>query len=216
MQNKKLNSIPNFSEEYWEKMYAPEKDVIIDGQDNSVQHANYLKSSFDLAGIQIDSIVDIGCGKGILLNAMLKKFSTKHIHAYEPSQFMYEFLKTRKWYFQAKPSIYNLGLQDIQFKRTFDLGICNSIFQYIPDSEVSACFKKLASSIRYLYFAVPTTEDYKVMKSDVHFQDKDAKSREKKFYLEKLSPYFSIISMNILESKILVKDSNFTFELYRF
>ena len=97
-----------------------------------------------------------------------------------------------------------------------DLGICNSIFQYIPTDKVSFAFAKLSRLCRYVYFSVPTKVDYEYMKKELDFIDPYAHVRDKKFYLKSISPHFTIVSLNLLESKVYNRESGFLYEFFRF
>ena len=68
---------------------------------------------------------------------------------------------------------------------------------------------------RFSYFSVPTKNDYLRMENELNFKDKYASSRTKTFYLEILNKYFTRVSFNVLESKIVREHSYFTAELYR-
>ncbi len=130
---------------------------------------------------------------------------------------MVETLKKKTWIGK-----YNIAIAHTKFeefntdyleKYPLDLAIANSVFQYIEDVDFS--LKKLASIARFSYFSVPTKNDYLRMENELNFKDKYAASRTKTFYLEILNKYFTRVSFNVLESKIVREHSYFTAELYR-
>jgi hypothetical protein len=216
MQSKDLNK---FDKKYWDEMYAKEDDAIIDGLDNAKEHAKYLKSILDLAQIPVLTLADFGFGKGILLREIANKFKPKRIIAIDPSLEAIVNLKKQKWIQNSKTTILHTTIQDIpisKIPKTLDLGIFNSILQYIPEKEINPVIKKLSLACKYLYFSVPTSVDYSMMRKEFGFVDPYAFSRTKSFYLKALSPYFTIVSCNLLESKIHIKDSGFSFELFKF
>ncbi len=200
-------------------MYAEEDGAEIDGIHNAKEHARYLKSILDYAGVEVNSIGDFGFGKAVLLHEIVKEFKPNRIFALDPSLEAVKNLENKRWIKNRKHKILRNSLEnfnDTKIKRPFDLGICNSIFQYIPTKDVSNCYKKLSKLCKYLYFSVPTQLDYEYMKKELHFIDTYANSRKKEFYLKALQPYFSIVSHNLLESKTHIKESGFVYEFFRF
>lgn len=65
-------------------------------------------------------------------------------------------------------------------KEPVELGICNSVIQYLPDGMIPGVLEKMAKYCNYLYFTVPTNEDYAVMKEEMSFTDPYAFSRYQK------------------------------------
>lgn len=200
-------------------MYAEEDGSIIDGIHNAKEHARYIKSILDLAEMNVNSLADFGFGQGILLREFAKEFKPKQILAIDPSQEAVLNLSKQKWLKKIKHKIIQTTIEEFPESKNgkpFELGICNSIFQYIAQKDVVSSFKKLATLCKYVYFAVPTKLDYDYMKKELNFVDPYANSRTKKFYLNALSPSFTLVSYNLLESKIHAKDSGFTYEFFRF
>ena len=200
-------------------MYAEEDESIIDGVDNAKEHAKYLKSVLNLGEISVASIGDFGFGKGILLKEMAKEFKPERIIAIDPSKEANDRLKKERWIKQFHLTIKRTTLENLdesKIRKPLDLGICNSIFQYIPTDTVSFAFAKLSRLCKYVYFSVPTKVDYEYMQSELDFIDPYASIRDKKFYLESMNPHFTIVSLNLLESKIHTRDSGFLYEFFRF
>jgi len=204
----------NFETNYWSEVYAGR---LIDGTFNAVKHADYIKSIFALSEFPIRKIVDIGFGKAKILEQVAKKLHPDHIIALDTSKLMVETLKKKTWIGK-----YNIAIAHTKFeefntdyleKYPLDLAIANSVFQYIEDVDFS--LKKLASIARFSYFSVPTKNDYLRMENELNFKDKYAFSRTKAFYLEILNKYFTRVSYNVLESKIIREYSYFPAELYR-
>jgi hypothetical protein len=139
--------------------------------------------------------------------------------AIDPSKEANDNLQKQKWIKKYSCTIKQTTLENFkeqELSKPLDLGICNSIFQYIPSSKISFVFSKLSRLCRYLYFSVPTQVDYDYMKSELDFIDPYAQVRDKKFYLKNMKPHFTIVSLNLLESKIHTKESGFLYEFFRF
>ncbi len=200
-------------------MYAEDDESVIDGIDNAKEHAKYLKSILNLGEVFVESIGDFGFGKGILLREIAKEFKPKQIIAIDPSKEANDKLKKQAWIQKYSYKIKQTTLENFtesNIKKPLDLGICNSIFQYISSDDVTPAIEKLARLCKYVYFSVPTKVDYEYMKNELDFIDPYAFVRNKKFYTKAMSPYFTIVSHNLLESKIHIKESGFLYEFFRF
>lgn len=200
-------------------MYAEEAGSIIDGVDNAKQHAFYIKSILDLAEVEVLSLCDFGFGNGILLKEFVMKLKPKLIIAIDPSKEAIDQLKKQSWITKLNHKIYQTTIEKLdqsKINKPFDLGICNSIVQYIPNKDITFVFQKMATLCKYLYFSVPTIADYNYMLNELEFTDPYANKRTKKFYLNRLSPYFTIVSYNLLESKSIPSGSGFVYEFFRF
>lgn len=204
----------NFEKNYWSEIYA---NRLIDGTFNAAKHADYIKSIFSLSEFSIRKIADIGFGKGKLLEEVSKKLHPEQILAIDTSALMVDALKKKNWIRKYNIAILHSRFEEFNAdylqKFPIDLVIANSVFQYIEDVEPNV--KKLASIARFCYFSVPTKNDYLRMENEMSFTDKYAFSRTKEFYTKILSKYFTRVSFNVLESKLVREYSYFPAELYR-
>ncbi|TGL88349.1 class I SAM-dependent methyltransferase [Leptospira congkakensis] len=195
-----------FDDSYWSDIYGNGLDV--DGSYNAKQHAEYLKALFQLMEIPVYKMADFGFGKGILLREMVKTFSPVKVYAVDASKEAFEDLKKKDWVKRSdKFHLYNESLETFKLskleKEPVELGICNSVIQYLPDSMIPGVLEKIAKYCNYLYFTVPTNEDYTVMKEEMSFSDPYAFSRSKKKYQKWISRDFEIVGYNLLQSKWL-------------
>jgi trans-aconitate methyltransferase len=203
-----------FEKNYWSEIYTGR---YIDGTFNAAKHAEYIKSIFALSEFPIRKIADIGFGKGKLLEEVAKRLHPELIIAMDTSELMVESLKKKNWIGKHNVAVIHSSLEafnaDYLQKYPVDLAIVNSVFQYIE--EVDANLKKLASIARFSYFSVPTKNDYLRMEKEHGFIDKYAFSRSKEFYTKSLNKYFTRVSHNVLESKLVHEHLYFPAELYR-
>ncbi|MCC6276084.1 MAG: class I SAM-dependent methyltransferase [Leptospiraceae bacterium] len=208
----------SFDSKYWSEIYGSGEDV--DGTFNAKEHALYLKSLFGLFGISVRSLADFGFGKGFLLQRMIQAFQPGRVFALDASFDMVDRLKNSKWIYTSNIAVASGTIQtlniEIMKSAPFDLGICNSVLQYIPDNDLDDALEKMSRITRYLYFSVPTKADYTRMKKEIFFEDPYAFSRPKRFYMKKISRYFTVVSYNLLESKVNVHDSRVSDEIFRF
>lgn len=200
-------------------MYAEDEESIIDGIDNAKEHAKYLKAVLKLGEISVTSIGDFGFGKGILLKEIANQLKPQRIIAIDPSKEANDKLKNQKWIQKYSYQIKQTTLEQFEEKNIslpLDIGICNSVFQYIASKNISTAFEKLARLCRYVYFSVPTKVDYAYMQKELDFIDPYSNIRNKNFYLKSMSSHFTIVSLNLLESKLYAKESGFLYEFFRF
>lgn len=195
-----------FDGSYWSDIYGNGLDV--DGSYNAKQHAEYLKALFQLMEIPVYKMADFGFGKAILLREMVKTFSPVIVYAVDASKEAYEDLKKKDWVKRSdKFHLYHESLETLKLpkleKEPVELGICNSVIQYLPDGMIPGVLEKMAKYCNYLYFTVPTNEDYAVMKEEMSFTDPYAFSRSKKKYRKWISRDFEIVGYNLLQSKWL-------------
>ncbi|TGN14597.1 class I SAM-dependent methyltransferase [Leptospira ilyithenensis] len=206
-----------FDETYWSEIYGNGLDV--DGSYNAKQHAQYLHTLFQLMEIPVYKIADFGFGKAILLREFVRSFAPVKVFAVDASKDAYEDLLKKDWVKKSdKFHIYHSPLESFQLakleREPVELGICNSVIQYLPDSALDHLLEKLAKYCSYLYFTVPTKEDYAVMKKEMNFIDPYAYQRSAKQYRKLLSRDFEIVSYNLLQSKWL-GEKGFKEEVFR-
>ncbi|BDA80705.1 methyltransferase [Leptospira kobayashii] len=206
-----------FDETYWSEIYGNGLDV--DGSYNAKQHAQYLHTLFQLMEIPVYKIADFGFGKAILLREFVRSFAPVKVFAVDASKDAYEDLLKKDWVKKSdKFHIYHSPLESFHLakleREPVELGICNSVIQYLPDSVLDQLLEKLAKYCNYLYFTVPTKEDYAVMKKEMNFVDPYAYQRSAKQYRKLLSRDFEIVSYNLLQSKWL-GEKGFKEEVFR-
>jgi len=214
--------LSKFEKKYWDDNYSDAKSM--DGIGNAKDHANYLKSFFELEMTDISSIVDLGFGYGYLFQKMMKAFIPYKAMGIEPSRYAFQKARTRKLrpVESTKLNLENIDLKtwckkEDSKKLSFDLGICTSVFQYIDSKDLDFIIEVLSKRTKYLYLTVPTDIELKRQVEELNFDDKYAISRSRKFYRKKLEKHFTNISSKLWESKYYFNEenSNFTDLLYR-
>jgi hypothetical protein len=99
--------------------------------------------------IPITSIVDVGCGTGMLLRALSRHYSKAQAEGFEFSQY----LCSRYGWNQG-------SVTEFSTDAPVDLLICNDVLGYLSDSDCQQALEKLSSACGYaLYLGVLTTED---------------------------------------------------------
>lgn len=193
-----------FDNQYWELNYSELDEM--DGVANAKEHARYAKAFFDVEYVQIKSIVDLGFGLGEMLKNFVKEFEPYRYAGIEPSEYPYNKVMSQSWHKNSNGRFFNMGLaQWAESKKkelkSFDLGICTSVFQYIDDEQLEEILPVMSKRLRYLYFSVPTSTELKRQREELDFNDHYAIRRSKNAYVKLLSPYFTFVSSRVLESK---------------
>jgi ubiquinone/menaquinone biosynthesis C-methylase UbiE len=204
-----------FTKKYFADLYP--RNETIDGDYNSKDHAEYLDALFKLMGIHISTVYDFGFGKGTLLRDVSKKLQCSRVQGCDISDYACEELKKKKWAKDFKlevSEIYNLKIP----WKPFHLGICNSVLQYVEKDKLKKSIDVMAKSCKLLYLHVPTSEDYQILKNDLHFEDDYSIHRKNREYIDLLEEKFCFVSWGLLESKKFAshKTSPFSDSIYRF
>lgn len=216
------DTIKPFDKTYWDKNYSD--PMSMDGIGNAKEHVRYLQAFLAIEHVDISSVIDLGFGYAHLFRETLKAFKPHTAVGIEPSP--YAFKKAKPHKLRPVPST-NLKLYEedlITWCRTkhkeikFDLGICTSVFQYIPDKDLKEIIPILAKRIKYIYLTVPTDIELNRQISELEFKDEYAIRRSRERYQKLLRPHFTFVSARVLESKIFFDDetTHFTDLLYRF
>ncbi|EQC52828.1 class I SAM-dependent methyltransferase [Bacteriovorax sp. DB6_IX] len=219
---KKNSGAQGFHDEYWKVNYQNPEEM--DGIGNVEMHVGYIKNLFGMEYIDISSIVDLGFGLGHLFEGLLKEFIPYKALGIEPSEFAFKEVEKREI---SPADSTNFKLQQIDLVswcqskkkiKSFDLGICTSVFQYLSDEEIEFCLPILAQRCKYLYFTVPTDKELIRQIEDLEFKDEYAIRRSRTKYQKMIKKHFTFISSRVLESKVHFNEENtfFTDLLYRF
>jgi SAM-dependent methyltransferase len=212
-----------FDEAYWQHNYAEPETM--DGIGNAKEHLRYIQAVFALEQIDIASIIDLGCGHGVLFKKLLKTYLPYQAMAIEPSEVMFSKLKIDKLkpVDSTKLTLYQEDLLTWCKRKTsrnlrFDLAICMSVFQYIAQEQLQQIIPILAQRVKFLYLTVPTDHELKKQRENLQFHDHYAIERSQKFYLDLLKPHFRFVSNRLLESKFYFNDETTLFSdmLFRF
>ena len=198
-----MTQILPYGRHYWKTVYQRPGDM--DGISNYKEHCRYLKSIFDLENIEIESVVDLGCGFGHILGELVRRFNPQTMIAVEPCAFALRQAKDRNSRYKeisfANKTIQQWCTAETKKKHTFDLGVCQSVLQYVSTAELKWLIPILAKKFRYLYLTVPTSHEYTLQRVQEGFTDPFAYRRSKEAYRTLLKPHFTFVGSRLLESK---------------
>lgn len=129
--------------------------------------------------INITSVLDVGAGLGYWRDWYESKHPRVKVHSIDASE-----------HACAK---YRHELRDIstwQPSRGFDLVICQSVLQYLPNSNAEAAIEHLTAATKLvMYLEVPTTSDLKFV-VDRQSTDFDIYARSGEWYRKRLIKHF--------------------------
>lgn len=211
-----------FSSDYWELNYAEPETM--DGIYNARRRALALKALLDSEYVEVNSLIDIGFGLGVLFKELINLFVPENVVGLEPSAHVFN--QVRRTQLTDVETIHiQLHRKDLlqwcQMESNparFDLGVCTSVFQYLSDFEIRKALPILAQRVYFLYFSVPTDKELKFQSEELDFHDAYAIGRSKEEYRALFQPHFTFVSNRVLESKAFFDEttSHFTDYLYRF
>ncbi len=183
--------------EYWETQYSD--PASIDGIGNVKDHSRYLTAFFNLEGVPVRSLIDLGFGPGVLFKEMIRAFHPDWAVGLEPSAHV--FRRFRHPTARVRQEDILTWCRRKGEKRVYDLGICTSVLQYLSDNEIREALPVIARRVRWLYLTVPTDVEYRRQSKELRFADPWAIPRTRERYHRLLRPHFTFLSTRLLESK---------------
>lgn len=210
-----------FSNAYWEENYS--ELTSMDGIVNAKQHARYVKALMALETIDVSSIIDFGFGLGYMLKEFIQVFKPYRVMGIEPSETAFQKVQKKKLtdiesmnIKLVNTDLYQWAKKTAPKQKSFDLGICTSVFQYLEDEEMEVVLEAMSKTVKYLYFSVPTDKELKRQRSELDFHDRFAISRSKNYYHKLLKGRFTIVSNRLLESNYFIDEDDSPFSDYLF
>lgn len=129
--------------------------------------------------LQVRSILDVGCGLGLMRKQLLERFPRARYVGLEASSYLCE----RYGWEQGSAATFDPG-------RTFDLVICYDVLQYLGAREAAAAIRNLGRLCTgILHFGVLTTEDWELY-CDQQTTDRNVNLRPGEWYRKRLAPDF--------------------------
>ena len=157
---------PTVDPKIFDKLYT---NSVVGSFFNHKNSKNILKlDKFDqLVGKYLDKnkkVLEIGCGSGVLLKHLNKKYKIKNLNllGLEPSKEIFKTFKSNKNF-----KIVNKFLDKFVTKKKFDLIIMDNVFEHFeyPKESLKKIFHLLSKS-GIIYIAIPDTENIKTIQND--------------------------------------------------
>jgi predicted TPR repeat methyltransferase len=129
--------------------------------------------------LQVRSILDVGCGLGLMRKQLLLRFPRARYVGLEASTYLCE----RHGWEQGSAATFDPG-------RRFDLVICYDVLQYLTSREAAAAIRNLGRLCAgVLHFGVLTTEDWELY-CDQKTTDRNVHLRPGNWYRKRLASEF--------------------------
>jgi len=136
-----------FSPEFYNEGWTRWDDMKIYGP--TARHTRRFVLSL-LKGLEINSVLDVGCGTGLLLRQILEKYPNIQVTGSEYSAQGLEIAKKRL----PKAEFHAIDLSKENLGREFDLVTCIDVLEHIEDDR-AALKNLLAMTGKYMVLSVP-------------------------------------------------------------
>jgi SAM-dependent methyltransferase len=128
---------------------------------------------------RVRSILDLGCGLGLMRDALLRQFPRARYTGVEASPYLCE----RYGWEQGSAATYSV-------RKPFDLVVCYDVLQYLTSREAAAAVRNLGLLCAgVLHFGALTREDWDLY-CDQRNTDRDVHIRPANWYRRRLAPAF--------------------------
>ena len=167
-----------FDRAYFEKYYYSPATRVTNRAEMKIR-ADLIASVLTQAQLEVRSILDAGCGIGLLRPAFKARLPRARYTGLEAS----EYLCRRYGWVEGSIAAYRP-------KQPFDLVVCYDVMQYLDDLEAARALANLCSLSRIgLYFSALTLSDWR-HNCDRSLTDTNVHLRSGDWYRRRLRPHF--------------------------
>jgi SAM-dependent methyltransferase len=139
-----------FDRDYYQRYYFNARTAVTSRAEMRAR-ARLIIGCVNYVGMPVGSILDAGCGVGLLRAPLLKAFRRAEYTGVEVSEYL---CQRYGWHCSS--------LESYRTRRRFDLVVCYDVLQYLPQTAARGAIAKLARWCRgALYFGALTTEDWR-------------------------------------------------------
>lgn len=165
-----------FDAAYYQRFYADEASRAVSTSEQRDQ-ADFVAAYLKYLGVEIGSILDVGCGLGVMLEQLECRFPTAQVKGVEYSSYLCE---TLGW---QQGSV--VDYRD----EPHDLVICHDVLGYLSAPDAARAIDNLAELTRsVLYLSVLTREDLEIC--DTERTDMQQTVRSAAWYRKRLAAHF--------------------------
>ncbi len=138
-----------FDRAYYQRFYFDRRTAVTNRAEMNAR-GRLIAAMAEHLGLAVRSILDAGCGVGLLRAPLKRSLRRASYTGLEVSQYL---CRRHGWI--------HGGIQDFTRKATYDLVICYDVLQYLDATQTRRALKNLARVCRgLLYFGVLTREDW--------------------------------------------------------
>jgi SAM-dependent methyltransferase len=185
MKKTKPVTISDFGADYFRKFYLDPATRVITADEMS-NRAAVIAAILRQTQIPVGSILDAGCGIGLLRKPFAKLLPRAKYTGLENS----DYLCSRFHWFKG-------SVADFTPRRPFDLVVCYDVLQYLNDKEAARAIVNMARlSQAALYVSALTLEDWRE-NCDRSLTDRDVHLRPGQWYRRRLQRSFRYLGFGV-------------------
>jgi len=139
-----------FDRDYYQRFYFDTRTAVTSKAEMR-SRARLIAGCLGYLGMPVGSILDAGCGVGLLRAPLLRAFQGAEYIGLEVSEYLCQRYGWRRG-----------SVEKFRTRRRFDLVICYDVLQYLPDVSARRAIASLGRLCRgALYFGALTSEDWR-------------------------------------------------------
>ncbi|HWW19683.1 MAG TPA: class I SAM-dependent methyltransferase [Steroidobacteraceae bacterium] len=139
-----------FDRDYYRRFYFNPQTAVTSRAEMRAR-ARLIVGCVNYVGLPVGSILDAGCGVGLLRAPLLRAFRRADYTGVEVSQYL-----CQRYGWHCSP------VEKFRSRRRFDLVVCYDVLQYLAEDGARCAIDNLARLCRgALYFGALTTEDWR-------------------------------------------------------
>jgi SAM-dependent methyltransferase len=170
--------LERFGAEFYRRHYRDRRTRVVTPAEMH-RRADLVAAFVRHGELRVRSILDVGCGLGLMREQLLQHFPGARYTGLEASGY----LCRKLGWTQGSAATFDPG-------RRFDLVICYDVLQYLTARDAAAALRNLGRLCRgVLHFGVLTQEDWDVY-CDQKITDRDVHLRPGGWYRRRLAPAF--------------------------
>lgn len=175
----------SFDRDYYRRYYGDPRTRVTSGPEMK-RRAALIAAVLKHFELPIRSVLDVGCGKGLLRRPLLAEFPRARYTGLEVSRYLCH----RHGWTRA-------SIVEFESDEPFDLTICYDVLQYIKARAATRALDRLAAVTRMvLYFSALTSEDWRD-NCDRTRTDRDVCMRSGDWYRSRLQEHFTPIGLGL-------------------
>lgn len=168
-----------FGADYYRQFYEDPRTRSVDPEQVRRQ-VEFLAAYLRHLDIPVRQVLDVGCGLGLMREALEREFPGVRYHGVDHSRYVCE----RFGWVQA-------SVVDYAPSRRFDLVICHDVLQYLGNRDAARAIENLSRlSRKALLLAVLTREDWEHGSCDPERTDTAVRLRSTRWHRQQLKPHF--------------------------
>ncbi len=182
-----------FDAAYYRRFYHDPRTRVA-GASDAARLADMVRGLLRYYRVPVRRVVDVGCGTGLLLRALQRRWPRAHCVGVEHSDWA-----ARRYGWQRG------SVETFSDRHGFDLVVCNDVLQYLDDGAARRAIDNLSALCRgALLFGVMTRRDYDEL-ADRELSDAVGRFRTGSWYRRALSRDFEGVGSGVFLKRELLR-----------